>query len=46
VTFYVPCVATITALVREVGWRGALASIVLNTAVAFAVAGAARMIAI
>jgi len=34
VTFYVPCVATIATMVREVGWRWAGVSVALNTMVA------------
>ena len=34
VAFYIPCVATLTTLVREIGWRWAAASAALNTAVA------------
>jgi ferrous iron transport protein B len=42
VTFYVPCVATLTTLVRECGWRAALASAALNTGLAIGIASAAR----
>ena len=45
VTFYVPCVATITALVREVGWRWTGVSLALNTSVALVTAGAVRVVA-
>ncbi|MBL6974090.1 MAG: ferrous iron transport protein B [Deltaproteobacteria bacterium] len=38
VTFYVPCVATIATLVREVGWRWAGVSTALNTGIALAAA--------
>jgi ferrous iron transport protein B len=44
VTFYVPCVATVAALVREIGWRLAGASVVLSTVVALLVAGLARLL--
>ncbi|MGD0277953.1 MAG: ferrous iron transport protein B [Smithella sp.] len=37
---YVPCVATISALWKEGGWRIALSSIALNTVVSLVVAGA------
>lgn len=43
VTFYVPCVSTLAAQVREVGWRWTAVGVVLNTAIAMAVAVAARL---
>jgi ferrous iron transport protein B len=43
VTFYVPCVATIATMVRELGWRWATASVLLNTSVALAAGAAARL---
>jgi ferrous iron transport protein B len=45
VTFYVPCVATVTTLVREVGWRWAAASTAISTAVAVVAAFAVRVAA-
>jgi ferrous iron transport protein B len=36
---YIPCIATISTLWKEGGWKVALASIALNTAVAIAVSG-------
>lgn len=45
VTFYVPCVATVTALIHEVGWRWTGASVTLNTVLALIVAGAVRLVA-
>jgi ferrous iron transport protein B len=44
VTFYVPCVATVTTLGRELGWRWAGVSVALNTGLAIAVAAAARLL--
>jgi ferrous iron transport protein B len=38
VTFYVPCVATIAAQIREIGWRWTLVSVALNTVVAVLIA--------
>lgn len=38
VTFYIPCVATISTQVREIGWRWTLVSAALNTGVAILVA--------
>ena len=37
---YIPCVATISTLWKEGGWKIALSSICLNTVVSLAVAGA------
>lgn len=37
---YIPCLATLTTLWREGGWRTCLLSVVLNLSVALAVAGA------
>jgi ferrous iron transport protein B len=42
---YIPCVATISTLWKEGGWKVALYSIALNTAVALAVAGGIAHIA-
>jgi len=42
---YIPCVATISTLWKEGGWRIALYSIILNTTVAIAVAGTIAQIA-
>ncbi len=44
VTFYIPCVAAIVSLVREVGWRWAGVSVAMNTVVAFLLAIAVRLI--
>ena len=44
VTFYVPCVATVATLVREVGWRWAGVSVSLNTGVALLLAYVVRII--
>ncbi len=38
VTFYIPCVATITTQIREIGWRWTVVSALLNTGVAILVA--------
>lgn len=45
VTFYVPCVASLTVQVRELGWRWAAASAVLSTAIAIAAAWISRLFA-
>jgi ferrous iron transport protein B len=42
VTFYVPCVSTLAAQVREVGWRWTLVGVGLNTSIALGVAVIAR----
>ncbi|NOZ00727.1 MAG: ferrous iron transport protein B [Deltaproteobacteria bacterium] len=44
VTFYIPCVATIATMVREVGWRWAGVSAALNTAVAIVAATLVRFL--
>jgi ferrous iron transport protein B len=36
VLFYIPCASTIAALSREIGWRGALAAVVVSLALALA----------
>jgi len=36
---YIPCIATISTLWKEGGWKVALLSIALNTSIALAVAG-------
>ena len=36
VLFYIPCAATIAALSREIGWRGAAAAVVVSLALALA----------
>ncbi|MBM4398112.1 MAG: ferrous iron transport protein B [Deltaproteobacteria bacterium] len=43
VTFYVPCVATVATLVREVGWRWAGVSVALNAGVAVVAAALVRL---
>ena len=43
VTFYVPCVSTLAAQVREVGWRWTLVGVGLNTSIALGVAVIARL---
>jgi ferrous iron transport protein B len=45
VTFYVPCVASLTVQVRELGWRWAAASAGLSTAIAVAAAWISRLFA-
>ncbi len=44
VTFYVPCVASLATLVREVGWRWTGVSAALNTGLALAIAGLVRLV--
>jgi ferrous iron transport protein B len=44
VVFYVPCLATIAAMSREVGWRDTLLITGLTVAVATAVAGGGRLL--
>jgi len=44
VTFYIPCVASLATLVREVGARWTLVSAALGTAIATLVAGVVRSI--
>lgn len=36
---YIPCIATISTLWKEGGWKVALASVALNTSVAVVIAG-------
>lgn len=45
VTFYVPCVSTLAAQVREVGWKWTGAGVVLNTGIALLAALAVRFLA-
>ncbi len=45
VTFYVPCVASLATLVREVGWRWTGVSAALNTGLALVLAAAVRLVA-
>ncbi len=45
VTFYVPCVASLATLVREVGWRWTGVSVALNTGLALVLAAAVRLVA-
>jgi ferrous iron transport protein B len=42
VTFYVPCISTLAAQVREIGWRWTIVGALLNTGIALIVAVAAR----
>jgi ferrous iron transport protein B len=44
VVFYVPCIATIAVLARQMGWRGALAISGLTVSVAVAVALTGRLL--
>jgi len=44
VVFYVPCIATIAVLVKQLGWRGAAAISVFTVAVAIVVSVAGRMV--
>lgn len=44
VTFYVPCVATVAMLVREVGWRWAGVSVALNASLAVVAAALVRLL--
>ena len=46
VTFYIPCLASVVTLVREVGWRWAGVSVAANTLLAFVLAVAVRFIPI
>ncbi len=43
VLFYIPCASTIAALSREVGWRGAAASVLISLALALALGVLTRM---
>jgi ferrous iron transport protein B len=43
VLFYIPCAATIAALSREIGWRGATAAVLLSLALALALGLLTRM---
>ncbi|MFW6123524.1 MAG: ferrous iron transport protein B [Thermodesulfobacteriota bacterium] len=43
VLFYIPCAATIAALGREIGWRGAAAAVVVSLALALTLALLTRM---
>ena len=43
VTFYIPCLATIAALWREIGRKGALFAVLLTLSVAILVALATRV---
>jgi len=45
-TFYVPCVSTLAAQVREVGVRWTAAGVLLSTGIALAVAFATRLVGI
>lgn len=46
VLFYIPCAATIAALSREIGWRGATAAVLLSLALALALGLLTRMFGI
>jgi ferrous iron transport protein B len=43
VLFYIPCAATIAALSREIGWRGAAAAVVISLALALGLGVLTRM---
>jgi ferrous iron transport protein B len=43
VLFYIPCAATIAALSREIGWRGATAAVLLSLALALGLGILTRM---
>jgi ferrous iron transport protein B len=43
VLFYIPCAATIAALSREIGWRGAAVAVLLSLALALALGLLTRM---
>jgi ferrous iron transport protein B len=42
-TFYVPCISTFAVMLKTVGRRTAVASVLLSVGVAIAVSGAARL---
>ncbi len=41
--FYIPCAATIAALSREIGWRGAASAVIASLALALALGVLTRM---
>jgi len=43
-TIYIPCIATIAVLGRELGWKRAVAIIAFTVALALAVGGGARLV--